>query len=730
MTASPNSEHPSRRPISRATFLRLGGAMAAGLVVPASLRNVASAADRPAATVGVDLRRSNGRPTYRATGFLNGLSQNGTRPEDELLRPLKPQLFRGGGSVLPGRGWGGGNIEGYRPRWQYVLDTYTRVSAGPYRSEYCIVIPDLWGAEGVTLGAADRFPGDDGDWEPWETFLTQLLHDVKAAGMKPDLVQYEIWNEPDYSEVYFPRPKAQYQELWRRGVRTIRRLDQHARIVGPTFTRITTSGPSWHMDEWLDMTVATDTAPDILSWHDLIPGRDPVVQADLARHLLTARGLAHVQLELNEYPSNVGLDPGYNSWYIARLERAEIDYGVLAIFGSCCMFPQLDGLLTQQGDALIRAGRWWLYERYASIAGTLVAVTPTAVFDGVAGLDRRHRQARILLGNSRGDGAELGTVRVNVDGMDAARHFLTEDGKVRVRVERIPDRLELGAPEVLRDIEVDVGAEPDRDRLTVDVPWTDADSAYVITLGNQDTELPPYVIIDTDPREPVLIRNRATEVAVRLRNYTDAPLTVPIGVEAPTGYSVQAPSTVTLPANADAFCVLTLTRTTADLTGGTLRVTIGDQPIELTLVATDDFVRLATMTASSTFPPSSPTYLNDGDTDPEHWGGGGAGGWNDNTQGEFPDTVTARWDSPVTFRSIRVHTLDSAAYPAKYWGVRDYDLVVDAGGTDTTVATVRGNTAGVIESTFAAVTTTRLDVVVRGSNSGDYSRLIEIEAVG
>lgn len=714
----------AKRPISRGAFLRWSGAAMAAAAVPGALPAAARAAGRPSDSIAVDLRQSLGEPTYRATGFLHGLNQDGTQPPDELLRPLKPQLFRGGGSTLPGGGWGGGGYEGYAVRWDNVLARFNRVAAGPINAEYCIVMSDLWGANGVDLKPSDPYPGDDDDWTSWEQFLIQLVNDVKAAGMRPNQIQYEIWNEPDYGDVYWPRPKEQYEEMWRRGVRKIRALDPKARIVGPTFTRIIDPEPDWRMDDWLDMAVDSDTAPDILAWHDLIPGRDPVDQADLARDLLADRGLEHVLLELNEYPSSGGLDPGYNTWYVARLERSRIDYCVLAIFGRCCMFPLLDDLLTQEGDDLVTSGRWWAYERYASMDGNLVAAQPGTVVDAIAGMDSRKRQARILLGNERGDGSDLGTVRVDVEGKSAAAR-LADGGRVRVRLERIAHRDKLDEPEILRQQEMPL---PRQGPLQIDIPWKDADSAYVLTLGEQDSELPSFVIVDATPSEPALLPNEPTPVVFRLRNYTDEQVTLEPVVTTPDGYTAEAPAEIDVPANSDAELTVTVTRTTSSLEATEFQLSVGDESLTVPIEPSDNWVRIAAMAASSTHAPSSPDNLNDGNTDSERWGGGGAGGWNDGTAWEFPDWVTATWSNPVAVSRVRVFTLDSEAYPAAQWGVRDFDVIVRTGTSERTVAEIRGNEAGLVEEVFESIEADSLEIRVFDSNSHDHSRLIEIEA--
>ena len=102
----------------------------------------------------------------------------------------------------------------------------------------------------------------------------------------------------------------------------------------------------------------------------------------------------------------------------------------------------------------------------------------------------------------------------------------------------------------------------------------------------------------------------------------------------------------------------------------------------------------------------------------------------DGTAGAFPDTLTSTWQDPVRLSRVRVHTLNSATYPAGRYGLREYDVQVSVDGSWRTVATVRGNLAGTVESTFAAVDATALRVVVQNSNDASSSRIVELEGFG
>ncbi|MFB9840510.1 hypothetical protein, partial [Actinoallomurus acaciae] len=162
---------------------------------------------------------------------------------------------------------------------------------------------------------------------------------------------------------------------------------------------------------------------------------------------------------------------------------------------------------------------------------------------------------------------------------------------------------------------------------------------------------------------------------------------------------------------------------------GTVTLTAGARSARIPAEVTGNLVRVATMSASSTHSGSDPAWANDGGTDSEVWLNG-VGGWNDDTAGDFPDTLTATWAAPVSLGRVRVLTLDSGRSPASKVGLRDFDVEALVDGDWRTVATVRGNTAGTVERTFGPVPASALRLVVRDSNDHKYSRVMELEGYG
>ena len=215
-----------------------------------------------------------------------------------------------------------------------------------------------------------------------------------------------------------------------------------------------------------------------------------------------------------------------------------------------------------------------------------------------------------------------------------------------------------------------------------------------------------------------------------LHNLTDTPLTAHPTATASAGFTASVPSAVTVPANGDAALPVHLAHVDGGPTDGSVTVQVGDQSVQLAVTVTDDLVRVATMSASSTYGSFSAAAAGDGDTRAQHdfavWNGGS--GWNDNTARVFPDTLTATWVQPVHVGHVRVLTLDAPGYPASSNGLRDYDVQALVNGSWTTVGSVRGNTAGTVDTTFAPVDASAIRLVITDTNDHAYSRVVELEA--
>jgi hypothetical protein len=266
-------------------------------------------------TITVDFSSPEGAPTYAASGFLYGLSADATQPDLHFVSDIKTRLMRVGGSRLdcPNGGWVNG---GYDVRWKSVLAYYGVARAVGAR--LVLLVSDLWGAD--LACRVSEFPGDNGDWSRYSSFVTQIINDVQAAGMTgPDLI-WDLWNEPDCCGFWGDRSQGQYLEMWTHGYQQVRAALPSAVISGPS----SAAAPSatWFA-AFLDSIAASGAVPDYLSWH-LNPG-DPLETSKAADEVLAARGLTVLGYQVNEYGQTTAQTAGPSGWYIGRMERAGID---------------------------------------------------------------------------------------------------------------------------------------------------------------------------------------------------------------------------------------------------------------------------------------------------------------------------------------------------------------------------------------------------------------------
>ncbi|MGE5579869.1 MAG: flagellar filament capping protein FliD [Bacillota bacterium] len=140
--------------------------------------------------------------------------------------------------------------------------------------------------------------------------------------------------------------------------------------------------------------------------------------------------------------------------------------------------------------------------------------------------------------------------------------------------------------------------------------------------------------------------------------------------------------------------------------------------------------RGATITATSSLDPGlyPASSVNDGVTGSALWGAGG--GWSDGTPGDFTDDrIVVDFGQARTIDKLTVHTVNSAAFPAAGFGIRDFSFEYWDGSAWVALGDpVTGNTGAYKSVSFSPVTTTKIRLNVTASNDGQYSRVTEIEA--
>jgi hypothetical protein len=153
-------------------------------------------------------------------------------------------------------------------------------------------------------------------------------------------------------------------------------------------------------------------------------------------------------------------------------------------------------------------------------------------------------------------------------------------------------------------------------------------------------------------------------------------------------------------------------------------------PVTVTPTVADPGGNLArtadTVTASSSHVSYPVCGAVDGDADSTHWGT--TTGWNDGTSKSWPDWFEVTFASPTTVGRVGLQTLDSAKYPAARYGLRDWDVQLLVDGAWQTVGQVRGNTVGLVNTSFTPRQAGAVRLSMSASNgANDYSRIVELE---
>ncbi|OPG08088.1 beta-xylosidase [Microbispora sp. GKU 823] len=438
----------------------LAALFSAAALVVASVVATAAPAQAADESITVDFSVAGGSPTYRASGWIYGMTENAAAPPDNYFTDVKFRYMRAGGAQLdsPG-GWVSGK---YDRRWNATRAQLLRTRS--LGGQFVLLVHDLWGADGYPIS---RFPGDNGDWTDYDNFLTRLIDDVRATGAP---VQWDIWNEPNIT-LFWNRPQSQYFEMWKRAYQRIRAAFPSHLIVGPSCACVPSTGGWW--TQYLDYVKANNVVPDIVSWHSL-PG-DPVANVATADTSLNSRGIPHPRpYQINEYGASNEQNPADGAWYIARLERAGAD-GLRANWASGGnLHNDLANLLTHNSSGQYSPkGEWWVYRFYGSQTGQIASVTPSTNYDAFA--TKASGNAKVLVGGGR----TTGNIAVNLRRLDTTSGVV-ENNQVRVLVERIPYNGggAVQGPVTVQNTVVTLSGNG----TTVNLPHTAVDDTFTVTL--------------------------------------------------------------------------------------------------------------------------------------------------------------------------------------------------------------------------------------------------------
>ncbi|MEW9531779.1 LamG-like jellyroll fold domain-containing protein [Microbispora sp. NPDC049125] len=346
----------------------------------------------PASTLVVSADKPFRPVSYVATGSLYGLADDST-PSDALVKAIKPNTFVQ--MAVGGKQQAKGDV---------------LVVAGKAARAGAKVVNRL---SDYYAGWPYKF-----SWDTWPGVVEQQVKAVQASGAT-NMAAWELWNESDNTWL---ASNGTYEDFWTKTFRQVRSLDPTTPIQGPSF-----SDNINDMENFLENAVATDTVPDIISWHELINSGKIVGDLDKVDAIMKKLGISPRPISIEEYaaPSEVGI-PGSLVGYIAKFERYGIHDAELAFWNG---YGALGDLLTGTGGS--PNGAYWLYKWYADMSGDMVATTPpsaTTGLDGAAAVPADKKQVSVIFGGGSGSTA------VRVDGLDK----LDLGGTVHAKLEYTP----------------------------------------------------------------------------------------------------------------------------------------------------------------------------------------------------------------------------------------------------------------------------------------------------
>ncbi|MDF3147163.1 LamG-like jellyroll fold domain-containing protein, partial [Streptomyces sp. T21Q-yed] len=229
-----------------------------------------------------------------------------------------------------------------------------------------------------------------------------------------DNVVFVPFNEPEgnmfgtgewsYDKVSWLNDPDDFFAAWDDAYQLIKGKMPSARIAGPN-----TSVLYDQVKGFLTHTLAAGTLPDVITWHEL--SHPEAVRESVAKYRAweeelfqgTDRAGTRLPVNINEYAFNYHTSvPGQMIQWVSAIEESKVDADIA--------YWNIDGNLSDSAVQSNRGnGQWWLLNSYASMSGHTVRVSPpfpgeNYTMQGVATLDEKKKQARLLFGGSTGKG--------------------------------------------------------------------------------------------------------------------------------------------------------------------------------------------------------------------------------------------------------------------------------------------------------------------------------------
>ena len=330
----------------------------------------------------------------------------------------------------------------------------------------------------------------------WKTFITEsyfpLIREkvelLKNAPYKDKLV-YCIYNECD-NGVWFGNyvdGVAQYDETgrqnfyegWKMTYDFVKSLDSDAVIGGPGFCDYETV----KMEGFVKYCAENDCMPEVMIYHELawwsIPDWHKHVED--YRRIEDTYGVKELPIIVTEYGTMEDCgNPTTMLHYIIAMEKS-------GVYGDMAYWRLANNLNDTAADDNSPNSNWWLYRKYAEMDGNHLEVTSGSQdkynyrerLDGIATITEDKETINMIVTGSNDKRA------VKVKNLDETA---LKSG-VNVKIECVYYQGLTGivsSPVLLRQY----NAKPSCGSLNINIPGTDTDAVYFITLSKADNEIP------------------------------------------------------------------------------------------------------------------------------------------------------------------------------------------------------------------------------------------------
>lgn len=344
-------------------------------------------------TIDIDFSQ-NSLPRASLSGILLGMDP--VSPQDGVISPLRPSMWRGGSWIL-----------------QRALG---------FGSRYSLLMSEDYGYPNSNYG------GRGAPWLNWTAYESFVRDLARQHIGQP--VYWEPWNEPDISE-FWTGTMAQYYELYARTYRVLRQeLGPNVMVGGPSLA----FSKRESIRSFLDYCVSQSVEVNFLACHDLDIDDDiPSLKTRLVdRRASFLDNIAYSSLDLREIHSNEFIgpsakyQPAENLAYLAQGELGGADAACKGawwddIGESTAHNRTLAGLVTRQ-TYQPRSG-WWLFKTYSD--GVNGRTTSTSTNPAITSLASRisdtPQTGQVLIGYYNRFNSNFGSrsVRVNANQLSA-----------------------------------------------------------------------------------------------------------------------------------------------------------------------------------------------------------------------------------------------------------------------------------------------------------------------